>query len=175
MAPTSADLIRRNEAYAESHQPLPYIAEIESMGAPPPKTCIVTCVDPRLSIEPYLGLVAGEAFIFRTIAAHPQSVFQQILALDAVSQGWEDLLIINHTDCGAELFDDVAILGELSSLNRGGEIEHIEFGTITAVIDQAVKNDVEFLKEQLLMRKGLAERTKGYVLDIKTGKLNEVV
>lgn len=57
----------------------------------------VTCVDPRVFPEQLLKLNMGEAFVFRTIAGHPQAVFQDVVTLDAVSQGFEDLILLYHT------------------------------------------------------------------------------
>lgn len=49
------------------------------------------------SPEQLLGLQMGEAFLFRTIAGHPQPVFNDILTLDAQSHGFEDLILVYHT------------------------------------------------------------------------------
>ena len=66
---------------------------------------IVTCVDPRVFPEQILKLNIGEAFIFRTIAGHPQPVFENIIGLDRTSRGFEDVILLYHT-------------GTLSSLAR---------------------------------------------------------
>lgn len=41
-------------------------------------------------------------------------------------------------------------------------------------IDEVVRNDIQWLKEQSLMRRELAANTKGFVFDIGTGKLRLV-
>ena len=58
---------------------------------------IVTCCDPRVVPERLLGLNIGEVFVFRTIGGHPQAVFKDVVTLDIVSQGFEDLVVMYHT------------------------------------------------------------------------------
>ena len=59
---------------------------------------LVTCVDPRVHPEAMLGLELGEAFIFRTVAGHPQSALLDIAALDLEGHNCiEDIMIIYHT------------------------------------------------------------------------------
>ena len=58
----------------------------------------VTCVDPRVLPDQLLGLKVGEAFIFRTVAGHPQPALQDLAALDMQTDACvEDVLIIYHT------------------------------------------------------------------------------
>jgi carbonic anhydrase len=58
----------------------------------------VTCADPRVYPEQLLGLKPGEAFIFRTVAGHPQPALRDLAALDIETGGGvEDVLIIYHT------------------------------------------------------------------------------
>ena len=102
--------------------------------------------------EKLLGLKIGEAFIFRTIAGHPQPVLRDILTLDAQSRDFEDLTLVYHTDdivhtedvncreayaevtdCGAHYFDVDHIRSELISADFSAEDEigKDTFGTIT--------------------------------------------
>ena len=41
-------------------------------------------------------------------------------------------------------------------------------------VEQSVKDDVEFFRSSPLVRRELAERTHGFVFDIKTGELKSV-
>jgi hypothetical protein len=42
-------------------------------------------------------------------------------------------------------------------------------------VDETIRNDVKWLKEQPLMRKGDGLTVGGYLYDIKTGKLRQVI
>jgi carbonic anhydrase len=42
-------------------------------------------------------------------------------------------------------------------------------------LEESVREDVRLLKEQNFVRQELRDNVKGYVYDIKTGKLKEVV
>jgi carbonic anhydrase len=41
-------------------------------------------------------------------------------------------------------------------------------------LEQSVRDDVQLVKGSPLMRKELADRTRGFIYDIKTGRLNPV-
>ena len=41
-------------------------------------------------------------------------------------------------------------------------------------LEQSVRDDVQIVKDSPLVRKELAARTRGFVYDIKTGKVNPV-
>lgn len=60
-------------------------------------TILVTCADPRVHPEAFLGLEAGEALVFRTVAGHPQPALQDLATLDIEFGGIEDMMIIYHT------------------------------------------------------------------------------
>lgn len=46
---------------------------------------------------------------------------------------------------------------------------------LSSAVDEHIRNDVEWLKAQPLMRKGEGITIRGYLYDIKTGKLRMVV
>lgn len=49
----------------------------------------------------------------------------------------------------------------------------MKFGAIDD-LHQSLKDDVEFLKASPYIRKELGERTRGFMYDIKTGKVEEM-
>ena len=89
--------------------------------------------------EQLFGLNIGEAFIFRTIAGHPQPVFNDLIQLDIESHGWENLIVLYHTgkliqhsycqsqatnqatDCGTLRFDEERIRRELIKTSPADE------------------------------------------------------
>ncbi|KAJ9605151.1 hypothetical protein H2200_010541 [Cladophialophora chaetospira] len=204
MAPTSAELFKRNEAYSPTHTPMPTIDEIIAMGGGAPKTCIITCVDPRVHPEALLGLQFGETFIFRTVAGHPQSALQDIAALDIEGHNClEDIMIIYHTgqhllkplpcvlnnwfdsartDCGSTRFDVPRIRSGWAERDPSSklQVDEMTFGAVQARYgydkqEDALRDDVKWLKEQPLVRKAQGINVKGYLYDLKSGKLQEVV
>lgn len=60
MAPLQVtDLLERNRNYAAAnHEPIPHFADLKTL----PNLVVVTCVDPRLIPEQFLGLHVGGWF-----------------------------------------------------------------------------------------------------------------
>ncbi|GAM85816.1 hypothetical protein ANO11243_038240 [Dothideomycetidae sp. 11243] len=137
----------------------------------------VTCIDPRVFPEKIFGLNYGEVFIFRTLAGRPYPVFEEMMALGAFNRGFDDIIIMYHTDCGANHFDDDFIRQDLSK--SGPEVEsqvaNMRLPTFKTSAEQHLREDIAWMKKQPLMREDLVQRIKGYMFDIKTGKLQEVV
>ncbi|KAF2154964.1 carbonic anhydrase [Myriangium duriaei CBS 260.36] len=168
------ELLQRNKAYVPTHKPFPTIEEIEKKGGGPPKTCVVTCVDPRVFPETLLGINWGEVFLFRTIAGRPQSCFNDLVTLDAVSHGFDDLIIMYHTDCGALRFNEDSIRSELSKTDGKDQVPNLWLPTITKSSEESLRSDLEWMKAQPLLRKDLAKCIRGYIYDLKSGEVREV-
>jgi len=82
------------------------------------------------------------------------------------------------TDCGATYFTDEKIRTELKRRDPTNvDVDLLSFGEIDLTgssHEQSLRNDLEFLKTSRYIRKELAERTKGFLYDIKTGEVHEV-
>jgi carbonic anhydrase len=79
-----------------------------SRGRPPaPKIAIVTCADPRLSnIEQMLGLAEGDVDMIRNFGTVIDDDAVRSLVLSTRLLGSQEIMIINHTDCGMLRFTD---------------------------------------------------------------------
>ncbi|OCL12161.1 carbonic anhydrase [Glonium stellatum] len=173
MSPTVAELLERNRQLAATHEPSPTLSEMGKEGKSPPKILIVTCVDPRCNPAEFLGLNTGDALVFRNICGHITPVLKDIAAFD-VFLGLSDIMVIHHTDCGATHFTDDFIRDGLKKrFPTNGDIDSMSFGAITD-LEQSVKDDLEILRKSPLITKELAERSVGFVYDIKSGLLTAV-
>ena len=98
-------------------------------------------------------------------------------------------------DCGATLFKDDWLrseIGKASSVAKN-EIEGTQLATIHGSIEQCLRDDMvrlcaprqlvsgtlltswqAWLKKQPLVREGLRQAIRGFMFDIKTGRLHEV-
>jgi len=172
---TVADLIERNRReVVENWTPMPYLSELSAAGIPPPSILILTCVDPRCEPRDFLGLKPGELVgTIRNVCGHSAPNMNDILALD-IFLGLKEILIVHHTDCGATHFKTSQIQEALKARVPGDDsIDGRDFGSIDD-LPQSVKDDIAVLNASQLMRKELLDNVHGYVLDIKTGKLNPV-
>ncbi|CAF9923100.1 MAG: hypothetical protein ALECFALPRED_002299 [Alectoria fallacina] len=129
---------------------------------------VVTCADPRCIPEQFLELRPVEAVIIRNMCGHAAPALNDILALDHLI-GFTEIMVIHHTDCGALAFTDDQVRATLRKRRPDDEeIESMSFGTIKD-LEQSVRDDLAVIKGSPLMRKELAERSYGFIYDIKTG------
>ncbi|KAF7556537.1 hypothetical protein G7Z17_g1332 [Cylindrodendrum hubeiense] len=170
-------LLARNKTI--SHTPLPYISEIQASGAPPARTLIVTCVDPRCVPEKFFNLNAGEVGVHRNAGGNIRHALRDINILDTMFK-LEEIAIIHHTDCGTTHFTDEQVRAGLKShMDKAhwDDIEKMGFEPNTdetSSIEQSVKGDLEWVQASPFIREELKKGTRGFVFDIKTGTLEEV-
>ncbi|OCL02869.1 hypothetical protein AOQ84DRAFT_421415 [Glonium stellatum] len=167
----------RKREYAISHQPLPLLAELKAMGLPAPRKdriLVITCADHRSVPEDFLRLQTRDAvLVMRNVCGHVEPILTGILALDYFVK-FSDILIIHHTDCGASHFKEADIRAELKARAPGhAEVDTMEFGAIND-IEQSVRDDIRVLRISPFIKKELAERTVGFVYNLKTGLLYPV-
>jgi len=167
-------LLERNRVSAVEHQPIPYFSELPSLGLDMPHTLILTCADPRLAPEKFLDLGPVGPIFIRNVCGHVTPALNDIVALDRLVT-IDNLLIIHHTDCGSLAFQDEEVRADLKKRvpEKSKEIEGMSFGAITDV-EQSVKDDLAVLRTSPFVRRGLAERSVGFVYDLKTGVLSPV-
>jgi carbonic anhydrase len=80
--------------------------------------------------------------------------------------GTREVVILHHTDCGMLTFENEDLYGKL-----GDEARAIDFLPFSD-LDESVRNDIRFLKDSPLIPDDVSIR--GFVYDVKTGKVREV-
>jgi carbonic anhydrase len=139
---------------------------------PKPKIAIVTCADPRLTgIEQMLGIAAGDADMIRNFGTVIDEDAIRSLVLSTRLLGSKEIMIINHTDCGLTKFTDSDMENRLRKETGKAPIEPAKFYSFT----DAVANT----KEQILKARSHPwispdVPVRGFVFDVKTGRLSEV-
>lgn len=68
-------------------------------------TCLVSCSDPRIVPEQFLGLDFSECAIVRNAGGRTQDAMRSILALNVVGK-LGTVVVIHHTDCGMSHTDE---------------------------------------------------------------------
>jgi carbonic anhydrase len=157
--------LKANQEYAQAfklgHLPMP----------PARKLAIVACMDARMTVEQMLGLKTGDAHIIRNAGGIATEDAIRSLIISHYLLGTQEFMVINHTDCGMLTFqnDDLK--------NRLKQETHVTASspeTFHAFSDSAsnVAEQVQKIKSHPWIPKGVPVR--GFVYDVKTGKLNEV-
>jgi carbonic anhydrase len=160
---TIDELLSANRAYADG------FAHGDLASAPQRRVAVVTCMDARLIPSRFLGLEAGDAHVIRNAGGDAREALRSL----AVSQhllGTNEIAVIRHTDCGMGKYTNDQIAEKVADAT-GGDTAGIDFRPFTD-LEQAVREDVEFLRESDLIASDSLVR--GFVYDVKTGTVAEV-
>ncbi|KAL3446133.1 carbonic anhydrase [Aspergillus insuetus] len=162
----------------KTFEPIPSLSEISNLppdqSLPMPKIFIVSCCDNRVDPWDILGLEKWDAVVTRGAAGRMASQFSNLLFLDHVLN-FEDIMIIHHTDCSAQLFGNEGVCQVLAERapDAAADVEKLKLPGFED-LERSVQEDVQLVKNSPLVRKELADRTRGFVYDLKTGEVKPV-
>jgi carbonic anhydrase len=157
------DYLRNNAAYAEAFSgPLPL--------PPSNRTAVVACMDARLNVYAILGLREGESHVIRNAGGVVTDDEIRSLAISQRLLGTTEIILIHHTDCGMLTFTDDGFKRSIQD----------ETGIKPAWSAEAFddpEEDVRQSKARILASPFIPhkESVRGFVFDVATGKLNEVI
>jgi carbonic anhydrase len=158
------ELVAANADYAAD------FAHADLAGPPRKRLAVVTCMDARLLPESFLGLAEGDAHVIRNAGGCAREALRSL----AVSQhlfGTTEIALIRHTDCGMAKNTNEEIAAKVAETS-GGDPGGIDFRAF-ADLEQAVRDDIAFLRSSDLIAADSVIR--GFVYDVETGRLDEVV
>ncbi len=160
------DGLKANQGYAEAFK-------LGALPMPPArKLAILACMDARLTIEPMLGLHTGDAHIIRNAGGIATEDAIRSLIISHYLLGTQEFMIINHTDCGMLTFKNDDLKTRLKQETR---VTASSPETFHAFSDsqENVRKQIQKVKSHPWIPKGIPVR--GFVYDVTSGKLNEVV
>jgi carbonic anhydrase len=129
----------------------------------------VVCMDARIDPAKALGLSEGDAHVIRNAGGRVSEALRS-LAISQTLLGTKEVAVIHHTDCGMLTFSDESIRKQLRE-QRGADADHVAFLPFHD-LDQSVRDDLAAYKKSPLVRQDISVR--GFVYDVKTGRLREV-
>ncbi len=169
-----------------------YVAEFGDKGTlalPPARAfAILTCMDARLDPAKYAGLAEGDAHVIRNAGGRASDDAIRSLVISHKLLGTREWLVIHHTNCGMELFND-ATLGDLlednletaafdgknwSNPKHGGGSATGHYVRWLTISDpgHSVVEDVKRIREHPLVPRHIP--IYGFIYDVRTGRLNEI-
>jgi carbonic anhydrase len=157
------ELLANNSRYAESfggRLPLP----------PAKKVAVVACMDARLDVYRILGLNEGEAHVIRNAGGVVTDDEIRSLAISQRLLGTEEIILIHHTDCGMLTFTDDQFK---QSIQDDTGIKPQWSAEAFPELDGDVRQSIARIKANPFVPR--KEAVRGFVFDVATGKLNEVV
>lgn len=157
------ELIENNRAYAATYtpdRPLP----------PRRQLAIVSCMDSRIDVFDVLGLEVGDAHVMRNAGGVVTDDVIRSLTISQRKLGTREIILIHHTDCGALTFTDDQLRNQLleeTGLKPAWSPE--SFTDLDADLRQSM--------ERVRRSPFLVDTTqvRGFVFDVHTGELREVV
>lgn len=157
--------LQNNHKYAEQFT-------LGHLAMPPArKLAVLACMDARLTVEQFLGLKTGDAHIIRNAGGIASEDALRSLIISHHLLGTEEFIIVNHTDCGMLTFRDHELLARLEKENGGAFVAPVHFHAFSDV-EENVRRQVQRVRSHPFIPQRIPVR--GFVYDVKTGRLKEV-
>lgn len=157
------EFVQANQKYADRF-------DKGQLALPPArKVAVVVCMDARIDPARALGLQEGDAHVIRNAGGRISDALRS-LAISQTLLGTREVVIIHHTDCGMLTFSDAEIRSTLRK-DRNVNADHVAFLPFKD-LDASVRDDVLAYRASPLVLHDVPVR--GFVYDVRTGKLREV-
>ncbi len=157
------ELLERNAAYAASFS-------TGNLPMPPSRhVAVLACMDARLNVYALLGLREGEAHVIRNAGGVATDDAIRSLVISQRLLGTREIILIHHTDCGMLTFRDDELKDAIEAdtgLRPHFALE--SFGDVERDVRQSI---ARILASPYLPHK---HSVRGFVFDVRTGKLQEV-
>jgi carbonic anhydrase len=156
-------LLQNGERYADGFDkadlPLP----------PGKRVAVLACMDARLIPTRVLGLEEGDAHVIRNAGGVVTDDAIRSLAISQNLLGTEEIILIHHTDCGMLTFTDEDFANRMEeSTGERPEWSAHAFSDL----EGNVRESIETIRSSPFIPNKSSVR--GFVYDVKTGRLTEV-
>jgi carbonic anhydrase len=157
------EYLENNRRYASTFTgPLPL---------PPSKhVAVVACMDARLDVYRILGLGDGESHVIRNAGGVVTDDEIRSLAISQRLLGTTEIILIHHTDCGMLTFTDD---GFKSAIQDEVGIKPEWAAEAFTDLDRDVRQSIARIKASAFIPH--TDAVRGFVFDVATGLLNEVL
>lgn len=162
--PVADEILEANERYAAG------FSKGELAMPPARRFAVVTCMDARLDPARYAGLAEGDAHVIRNAGGIATDDALRSLVISHWLLGTQEAFVIGHTDCGMETFTDDQLRQKLAD-EAGADASGVAFRAFPDV-RASVAESVVRIRDSELLPESFAAR--GFVYDVRTGRLEEV-
>ena len=157
------ELLQNAEEYAQRFDrgglPLP----------PAKRVAVLACMDARLNPYGLLGLNEGDAHVIRNAGGVVTDDEIRSLSISQRLLGTEEIILIHHTDCGMLTFSDDEFRRQVQD-DTGIKPEWA--AEAFDDLEEDVRQSIARIKSSpFIPRK---DSVRGFVYDVKTGRLDEV-
>ena len=155
-------LVKNNAAYGQTH------GHRELPTAPQLHLAVLTCMDSRLDLFGALGLDLGEVHLIRNAGGLASDDAIRSLLLSQRLLGTTSVMVIHHTRCGLETFNEDELKAELE--DEFGSRPPFRLGAYSDV-DADVRATVAALEASPFIN---GTEIRGFVFSVDDGSLREV-
>ncbi|MFE2753819.1 beta-class carbonic anhydrase [Actinosynnema sp. NPDC059335] len=141
-----------------------------SSPRPSMQVAILTCMDSRIRVFEIFGLKQGEAHVLRNAGGVVTDDMIRSLALSQRKLGTREVLLVHHTNCGLQLVTEDDFKDELerdSGLRPTWSVEAFR------EVKDSVRGSMNRVRQSAFLPH--RDHVRGFVYDVHTGELTEVV
>lgn len=130
-------------------------------------------MDARIIPAEAFGIELGDAHVVRNAGGMAKEALRSIIISQQLL-GTTEVILVKHTGCGMLTFtnkDAHAVVSDKLGATAAAEIATLDFMPFPD-LEQAVKDDVAFLKKQAAIPKDIT--ITGWVYEVETGRVRKV-
>jgi carbonic anhydrase len=156
------ELLANNATYVRQH------GHRELPTEPRRRLAVLTCMDSRLDLFGALGLDLGESHLIRNAGGIATDDAVRSLLLSQRLLKTNVVMVVHHTRCGLESFDEETLQSELEA--DFGQRAPFRLGAYTSV-DDDVRATMATLRTSPFLH---PVEIRGFVFDVDEGSLREI-
>jgi carbonic anhydrase len=157
------EYLENNARYAKDFAgPLPL--------APAKRVAVIACMDARLNVYQILGMADGEGHVIRNAGGVVTDDGIRSLAISQRLLGTREIVLIHHTECGLLTFTDDEFK---RSLQDETGVKPTWAAECFTDLDEDVRQSIARIKASPFVPH--KDSVRGFVFDVNTGLLREVV
>jgi carbonic anhydrase len=127
-------------------------------------------MDARLHVSAILGLEVGDAHIIRNAGGVVTDDAIRSLVISQRLLGTKEIILIHHSDCGMVTFSDDAVKAQIKE--DTGIRPPFSLEAFSDAVDDVRQSIARIKANPFIPRR---DSVRGFVYDVATGKLNEVI
>lgn len=133
------------------------------------RLAVIACMDSRLDLFGALGLEIGDAHLIRNAGGLPTPDVLRSLAVSQRTLGTREVVLLHHTDCGMQDFDDAAFRSMLAE----------ETGDVPSWDVPGIDDVYATMERSIATVRGCPwlpyrDDVRGFVFDVATARVDEV-
>ncbi len=130
---------------------------------------VLTCMDARIRVFEIFGLLQGESHVLRNAGGVVTDDMIRSLALSQRKLGTREVLIVQHTECGLSMVTEDDFKDELEDATGLRPTWAVE---AFREVEDSVRRSVQRVRRSDFLPH--TDNVRGFVYDVKTGRLSEV-